>query len=450
MHRFLWTLILLLCQDHLQYIQAQQAASASYSPPGPLVAQERNQAFDCRSNLSQAQPVDQPSFQWTDIQLDSRITLCQVPHQDGAEAKQTTEDVLAMYILLEACQGGESTLPNMRAALDCCARPKLHPSATSAPHSSSSTTSFVELECMANQLAAKPMGCTAGCEESKSIGLEKGKREKGEREKGRESEGESQATPAMTSPFSSLQEGTHPFGGSAPSYSAPMASSTPWPTAPQDPQPPKRASSPTVDADTLDALRSSYPDVSLAPPRIKAIIEKADRSAVASWQDKMNYQTTKQATAQNTLASVKEARESHRAAWLKHLEESAAMWKDHMGSHQRQQAQFEQLIMKARTEIQEAGDAITQLNRQSNVEDSKLAEESDEKANAIDSPEKLQQEAALRAKVQQTLQECIDLTAEPDTVFLEEEDEDGAPRKRARSKDPKATGQEDVEIGNGS
>ena len=273
------------------------------------------------------------------------------------------------------------------------------------------------------------------------------------RTKGRKEKGESQRSQApapQTSPFAPIPDGSHPFGTLAPTYNAQAMPSSPWPAPSQTPAPVKRAASPVVDPETLEALRSSYPDVSQAPPRIRAIIEKAEKSVVTTWQDKMNYQTQKQAEAKTLLASAKEAKEAHRAAWLKHLEESASMWKDHMESFKRQQAQFDQMIAKARTDIQEAGDSITQLNKQADVEAAHPHVEKEDKSIAVDTPEKIQQEAALRAKVQRTLQECIDLTTEEDPIDLEDMDEGGAPRKRARSKDPSGREPDDVDTGNGS
>ena len=266
----------------------------------------------------------------------------------------------------------------------------------------------------------------------------------------KQKEEKSGAPPATSnaSPFGPIPDGMSPFASpSTSAYNVPSSASTPWPSAPAAPlmpTAPKRAPSPVLDPETLNALKSSYPDINEAPPKIKMMIEKAERQAVTSWQERMNLQTQKQAAARSLLSSVREAKENHRAAWLKHLDEIASQLKEHMDSFKQQQIHFGQLILKARMEVKEAGESITELNRQSNQDASHNKEEIEDGDHASDSLGKDHQESALRAKVQKALQECIDLTEETQVVDVEEEDEDAAPRKRARSKDPAPT---DVEIG---
>ena len=196
---------------------------------------------------------------------------------------------------------------------------------------------------------------------------------------------------------------------------------------------PKRSASPEPDPATLEALRSSYPDASLAPPKIKAILEKADKAdkhSTVNWQECMNQQTQKLAAAQELLNNVKEAKANHRRAWIKHLQDSATLWKSHSAAFAKQQAHFNSVITKTKEEIKEAGQSVTEL-----TQDAATIEANEAKAQAEAALEEEQEaeESTLKAHLHQILKDCIDLT-EDDVIEVDaEETEEGAPKKRTRT-----------------
>ena len=232
--------------------------------------------------------------------------------------------------------------------------------------------------------------------------------------------------PLTNSPFLQTDGGTN----KGPNKGSPMSGQK---GAPKNPVP---ASADTaVDQETLEALRESYPDINEAPPRIRQIIEKAEKAAIHKWQADMQSETAKLAKAKTILKDIYEAKEQHRSSWINHLRTSAVQWKEKMEAYQKQQAHFSDLIRKTKKDIREAGDTVEDLNKASKTD----PEKSEGKAGTQTEAEKMEIEKELRSNVQKILQDCIDLTMDSEPIDVEVEDTELPTAKRARSVEPGTT-----------
>ena len=186
----------------------------------------------------------------------------------------------------------------------------------------------------------------------------------------------------------------------------------------------------------IEEMRSSYPDISQAPPRIRALIEKHDKKRGQNWAMDFSLQGERLKKARQAVDEIKIAQEQHRQEWLTHLKESVTQWKDMLTSYTSQRDHYHNLMENAKQELENANTAIGHLSAQAKL-DGKSVPSDAEATVATPVREKDEQEEALREMVQKTLQQCIDLTGEDEVTMLD--DGEGQPRaKRSRSADAAA------------
>ena len=194
-----------------------------------------------------------------------------------------------------------------------------------------------------------------------------------------------------------------------------------------------------ANAEIIETIRRSYPDPSQAPPEIREMIDKWEKTEGKRWVSDMKQQTSKAARAKTALSELKEAQEQHKDAWLAHLQTSASSWKDQMASYQKQQAHFGSLVAQAKQDLKEANTTIAMLNDQQSHEE-EVAKTEEEPADGpshqpVDKAAKADQ---LRTNIGKLLQECVDLTSEDVVDLMDDTENTGGPKKRARSVDPDA------------
>ena len=191
----------------------------------------------------------------------------------------------------------------------------------------------------------------------------------------------------------------------------------------------------TIDPETLSVLKSSYPDISAAPPAIRDMVEKAEKAALRLWETDLSQATESLKESRLILANIRDAKENHRRAWLGHLEKSATEWKAMADAYVKQQKHFDSLIADTKKNMKSAGQTVTAMNKKANQAMATDANE-EEQAKAADQT-KDNKEIELRERVQALLQQSIDLCSQDEPIDVDLEDEDAAPpKKRGRSAEP--------------
>ena len=104
-------------------------------------------------------------------------------------------------------------------------------------------------------------------------------------------------------------------------------------------------------------------------------------------------------------------------------------------SYESQTAKYNQLLKDAKEKLSVSSGLIDTLNAQAGRSAEIMATHIDASTDAED--ESAGQEAALRDKVHSLLSSCLRTVAE-DAIDVDSSENEGGPRKRARSKDPDA------------
>eukprot|EP00438_Fugacium_kawagutii_P028331 Skav231948 [mRNA] locus=scaffold459:136146:152710:- [translate_table: standard] len=229
-----------------------------------------------------------------------------------------------------------------------------------------------------------------------------------------------------------------PAAGPSTAYSGAHAASVPWSAPYQEPKEQKES-----DQELLSILRKAFPDQGVLPEELREAMNRSSTSVSKRITADMHRATNSLGKARKALQQAQESQRLHRQQWLKHLEESTAAWNAQLKAYQVQQAQYEAMTQQARADFAAARESIKKLNEEA-------AEMSIVKAEIADEPapgpeEKLDaQEQAMRARLQDTLQQCAQaVPPQPDIpcVDLEEEDDEEMEerRKRARSEARKSS-----------
>lgn len=200
----------------------------------------------------------------------------------------------------------------------------------------------------------------------------------------------------------------------------------------------------------LTALRNAYPDGQSMPSDTKELVDKIEKEI-----DKLEKENNKFVTknihsatkslgkAQKTLQETLDAKKSHRARWIKHITEAATSWQNQLLDYQKQQAAFQDVAIKAKSDIEAARAAIQTLSStasQAQLEAiptlAPIPVEQEEGAVEAD-PE----EEKLQEKLQTVLQNCaavLKVEALPEASEVEDLTMDEAERdkKRPRSMQP--------------
>ena len=247
------------------------------------------------------------------------------------------------------------------------------------------------------------------------------------------------------SPFS-------PLAAAMPAWSttdAAATSSTPFTTSTFNPN---TAEQLAQKKECVAALKAAYPDGATIPMDTKELIEKMDKDIERIEKDNNKFVTknlhsaTKSlGKAQKTLTETLEAKRSHRTRWLKHITEAVTTWQGQLKEYQKQQSAFQDVVKKAKEDIEQARSAIQTLS--STASQAMLASmppiapvtaEQEEGATETD-PE----EEQLQGQLQTVLQSCaavLNLDTAPSAKEGEVEDltmeESEREKKRLRSMEP--------------
>ena len=198
------------------------------------------------------------------------------------------------------------------------------------------------------------------------------------------------------------------------------------------------------------ALRAAYPDGNTIPSETKDLIDKMDKDIekIEKENNKFVTKNIHSATkslgkAQKALTETLEAKKAHRTRWIKHITEAVTTWQEQLKEYQKQQASLQEVITKAKEDIELARSAIQTLS--STASQAMLASmppitpvtaEQEDGATEAD-----KEEEKLQGQLQTVLQDCAAvLTRECTTPTLDVEDltMDDAERdkKRQRSMEP--------------
>ena len=233
---------------------------------------------------------------------------------------------------------------------------------------------------------------------------------------------------------------TSPFAG-ATSYSTTMPPA-PWP--PKEPMPGKEtatsSSSSAPNAEVVEAIRASYPDAKDMPPKMKEMVAKYDMMNRKMVAKDMEQTWTTLEQRQGNLKALRVAKQNHRIAWLKSLQETMTTWEGHVKAYSAQQEEFSRMIATATTEIETTKLSLDSLSRQAgeglpNTEDANHEEA--EKASE-------EKEKEARKKLMSVMKTCTAMASSPQQVDssgsekgedkVEEIDDGGdGPRKRGRA-----------------
>jgi hypothetical protein len=221
----------------------------------------------------------------------------------------------------------------------------------------------------------------------------------------------------------------------------------PWPsqetstTATQAPIPPAQSAASVSNAEWLAVVRKSYPDLSQAPEDIQKAVEKAEKASSKALSKDLNKASNQVGKAARQLTNIKEARDSHRQNWLKHLKDSVASWQKQLQVFKDQQQEYGEQMLKAQQELTSSRRHLQNLNKQAAATGtpvSTVSGESQPEPTDLENSAAFEMEAqALVQQVQESLQQSIAAAATPNETMEIQSDEDGDRRsKRPRSMEP--------------
>ena len=253
-------------------------------------------------------------------------------------------------------------------------------------------------------------------------------------------------------------------GAIANSPFAPLATEMPpWPTTdsavnPLMPQGPSLSSQQAIDAvaqkrEVVQALRAAYPDSANTPEDTKELIDKMEKD-IEKLEKENSKATTKNlhsatkalGKAQKTLTEALEAKRDHRLRWTKHIANAAKTWENQLHEYRQQQATFQEVATKARSDIEHARSAIQSLSTKATSATlasmppiTPISAETEDTAIDVD-----QEAESVQQQLQSILQSCAAsigvevTTAGPTETNLEMADDslDPGTKKRMRSLEP--------------
>ena len=231
------------------------------------------------------------------------------------------------------------------------------------------------------------------------------------------------STSASDSMWSSTYHGQTPFSMPWETTEAPA-----W-VAPSD----KTNLAADVNADWLQALRDAYPDPSTIPTRLKEMLDKQETVSSQKLNAEMKKATAGVVKARTNLQKLQDSRAKHRQSWLQHLASTLKTWTSHMETFDAQQKEFQISIRKAKQELIKARQTSQELHQKAGT---MLKDDSDQEASLLPETEpNKKDEAALRAHVQQLLQQCVQQAETPHKgdIMDVSSDEEQRAIKRARS-----------------
>ncbi|CAL1126422.1 unnamed protein product, partial [Cladocopium goreaui] len=214
---------------------------------------------------------------------------------------------------------------------------------------------------------------------------------------------------------------TSPFAPLAPempawtSTEASTGSNTPFATSTFNPN---TAEQLAQKKECVAALRAAYPDGNAIPSETKDLIDKMDKDIEKIEKDNNKF-------AQKALTETLEAKKAHRTRWIKHITEAVTTWQEQLKEYQKQQASLQEVITKAKEDIELARSAIQTLS--STASQAMLASmppitpvTAEQEDGATDADK---EEETLQGQLQTVLQDCAAvLSRECTTPTLDGED----------------------------
>lgn len=197
------------------------------------------------------------------------------------------------------------------------------------------------------------------------------------------------------------------------------------------------------------ALRAAYPEGATIPQDTKDLMDKLDKEIDKLEKEKGKFVTknihsaTKSlGKAQKILTETLEAKKDHRTRWIKHVTEAVTTWQGQLKEYQKQQATFQEIVSKAKTDIENAKQAIQTLS--STASQAQLAAmppiasvtELDESCTEVD-----KEEEKLQGQLQAALEGCAavlnpEIPSPAEEVEDLDMDEAEREKKRPRSMQP--------------
>ena len=224
------------------------------------------------------------------------------------------------------------------------------------------------------------------------------------------------------------------------------------------PQGPSLSSQQAIDAvaqkrEVVQALRAAYPDSANTPEDTKELIDKMEKD-IEKLEKENSKATTKNlhsatkalGKAQKTLTEALEAKRDHRLRWTKHIANAAKTWENQLHEYRQQQATFQEVATKARSDIEHARSAIQSLSTKATSATlasmppiTPISAETEDTAIDVD-----QEAESVQQQLQSILQSCAAsigvevTTAGPTETNLEMADDslDPGTKKRMRSLEP--------------
>ena len=189
----------------------------------------------------------------------------------------------------------------------------------------------------------------------------------------------------------------------------------------------------TASQELISALKKAYAD-STMPQDIKDIVEKHESSGSRQTTKELHAATTQLGRAQKALKEAQQQRQSHRTAWLAHLTESMKLWEGQLEEFKKRQMALREAEQKAAQDISSARSTIQQLNQNSSgTSASEMVDPFQEEPVETTADN---EEANLRAKLQQTLAQCASVVGVTSTaVEIHSDGEEEKRAKRARSEE---------------
>ena len=161
---------------------------------------------------------------------------------------------------------------------------------------------------------------------------------------------------------------------------------------------------------------------------------KAEKKTAKQLQTGLQKTSKEVGIAGKELQALREARSKHRERWIKHLQDSVQSWEQQLKLYTEQQANYNNLIKKATTELNTARQTLEVLNKKAAGSEEIDVEAADqEEQKAVDA-----EAQALVQQVQTILQSCAKVAYKEETMEISDEDvpQPRQPAKRQRSQEP--------------
>eukprot|EP00435_Cladocopium_sp_Y103_P035078 s1574_g9.t1 len=106
------------------------------------------------------------------------------------------------------------------------------------------------------------------------------------------------------------------------------------------------------DQEAVKLIKQAYPDPALMPQDSKEFIERVEKDTAKTVTKSLHSTTSAMDKAHKTLSEATEAKKAHRHRWATHVSEAIKVWESQLHNYRQQQAAFQEVISKARSDIE--------------------------------------------------------------------------------------------------